>query len=118
MKRKSTTKAKSAKEPIHLPHFGDLIELRFGGRTTARGIFNAREVRDMLGALERYILRRQKIPAPKLLAAIQTLHDYFELHGTSITITGDLFVGLHGVRLEAIVPGEDGEPSDESGTPE
>lgn len=110
MKRTPTKKAKRAEEPIHIEHFGDLLELRFTDRGSARAIYDSFEVRRMLSAMERYILRRQKIPSPKLLAAIELLQQYFTLHGASITITGDLFIAFDGVRLEPIIPGEGGEP--------
>jgi len=110
VKRTPKKKAKRAEERIHIEHFGDLLELRFTDRGSARAIYDSTEVVRMLSAMERYILRRQKIPSPKLLAAIELLQQYFTVHGASITVTGDLFIAFDGVRLEPIIPGEGDEP--------
>ena len=115
MKRTPKKKAKPAEERIHLESFGDLMEIRFTDRGFARALYDSSEVIHMLSAMQRYILRRQKIPSPKLLDAIDALRQYFTVHGSSIRVTGDLFIAFDGVRLEPIIPGEGDEPAvDES----
>lgn len=65
---------------------------------------NTVEIGRLIDALERYALRKQRIPNPKVLAALDTLERFFSVFGKGydITVTADMPIARHGVRLEPI----------------
>ena len=106
MKRTAKTpRAKSAKSPIHLSNFGCVNALYFDKGGTARVQMNATEIDRLCDALQRYILRKQKMPDPKLLAALDKLQEFFSVGGKGwdITVTADMVIAGHGVYLEPIL---------------
>ena len=98
-------KAKSAEAPIHLDDFGCVNALLFDGGGSARVQMNVLEIQRIMEALQRYVLRKHKIPDTKVLAALDTLHEYFESGGRAydVTITADMVIAAHGVTLEPIL---------------
>ncbi len=64
---------------------------------------NSLEIRQLLGAIERYALRRQKIPDTKVLAALDTLCRFFDMKGLDITVTADMVIDMRGVELVPVV---------------
>lgn len=60
---------------------------------------NRLEIVKLLGAIQRYILRKQKIPDPKALQALEILSEYFAMR-YDITVTADMVLGVAGVNFE------------------
>jgi hypothetical protein len=98
-------KQKHARAPIHLPDFGCVNALYFDKGGYARVQMNSLEIGKLLAAIERYALRRQKIPDPKVLAAIDTLCAFFDnpIKGYDITVTADMVIDTRGVELVPVV---------------
>jgi hypothetical protein len=97
---------KKAATPIHVENFGCVTELRFRNGGWARVQINSLEVRKFQEALQRYTLRKQKIPDPKVLDAIDTLHKFFMPGGprSDVCVTADMILSMYGVSLEPICP--------------
>jgi hypothetical protein len=97
-------KPKDPRAPIHLSSFGCVNALYFDRGGYARVQMNTVEIGRLIGALQRYALRKQRIPDPKVLAALDTLHDFFSVAGKGydITVTADMVIAVHGVSLEPI----------------
>jgi hypothetical protein len=97
-------RAKDARAPIHLKRFGGLNALYFDDGGYARMQMNGLEIKRLLEAVQRYVLRKQRLPNLKLLAAIDRLHDFFEAGGVELIVTADVPIAFHGVTLEVIEP--------------
>jgi hypothetical protein len=105
---KSSTKhprAKDARVPIHLSSFGRVNALYFDKGGYARVQMNTVEIGRLIEALQRYALRKPRIPDPKVLAALDTLHQFFSVvgKGYDITVTADMVLAGYGVSLEPIL---------------
>lgn len=96
--------AKKPSTPIRLRSFGGVTELRFDDGGYARVRMDTAEINRLIEAMERYVLRRQKIPDPKLLAALDRLHEFLSVggRGHGICVIADVPIGATGVRLEPI----------------
>src|SRR5437867_1164123 len=101
-------KQKHARAPIHLPNFGCVNALFFDKGGYARVQMNSLEIRKLLGAIERYALRRERIPDSKILAAIDTLRAFFSMKGLDITVTADMVIDTRGVELVPVVEAAEG----------
>ena len=97
-------KKKDPRAPIHLSSFGCVNALYFNNGGYARVQMNASEIGRLIEALQRYALRKQRIPDPKVLAALDTLHRFFSVvgKGYDVTVTADMVIAQHGVNLEPI----------------
>lgn len=97
-------KPKNARAPIHLSSFGCVNALYFDEGGYARVQMNSVEIGRLIEALQRFVLRKQAIPDPKVLAALDTLHEFFctARKGYDITVTADMVIAGRGVNLEPI----------------
>jgi hypothetical protein len=97
-------KSKKARAPIHLSSFGCVNALYFDQGGYARVEMQTNEIRRLIEVLQRYALRKQRIPDPKVLTALDTLRQFFSVGGKGydITVTADMVIGAHGVSLEPI----------------
>jgi len=105
MNTSKTPRAKKATDAIHLSSFGSVDALYFDKGGYARVKMNTVEMNRLIQALLRYALRKQRIPDPKVLAALDTLDDFFSVTGKGydITVTADMVIAQHGVTLEPIM---------------
>jgi hypothetical protein len=92
---------KKASEVIHMESWGCVNALLFHKGGSARIQINGLEVKRLLEALQRYILRKQKLPDPKLLQAVDHLYDFFA-KGSELTVTADAAIAGYGVELTPI----------------
>jgi hypothetical protein len=90
--------------PIHLGDFGCIEEIKALDYITATFQMNRLEVAKFLRGLEKYCLRRKRIPDVKLLGAIDVLKKKFDddLSTYDVCFTGDAVIATYGVRLEPI----------------
>jgi hypothetical protein len=96
---------KKAATPIHLDDFGCVNELRFKNGGWARVQMNSLEIRRLIGALEKWILRRHKIPPPEILQALDVFQHYIsDPRRFDVCIIADMIMAVHGVSLEPIFP--------------
>ena len=105
MKPAKTLRAKKATDPIHLSSFGCVQALYFDKGGYARVQMNTVEMNRLIEALQRYVLRKHRIPDLRVLAVLDTLHDFFSVAGKGydITVTADVVIAQHGVTLEPIM---------------
>lgn len=109
MKAKRTKFPKKKATPIHLESiFGTVEQLRFDHGGHVRIELHSQAFVMLLEAFEQYSLRRHRIPPPKVIAAIDTLREYF-LPVRDLVLTADVLISSHAVVLEPLVPGPDGE---------
>ena len=67
---------------------------------------NSLEIKKLLGAIQRYILRKQKLPSPQAIEALDTLQNFFSVgKNADITITADMVIGVTGVEFQSMQMG-------------
>ncbi len=73
----------------------------------ARVQMNTAEIGRLIEALQRYALRKQRIPDPKILAALDTLHEFFSVvgKGHDLRVTADVVIADQGVKIVPILKG-------------
>lgn len=101
-KKAKTPAAKKASTPIELGSFGGVTALMFHNGGSARVHLNSVEIKRLTEALFRYVLRRQRVPQPELLAALERLHRFFSGAGYDIRIVLDVPIAAYGVELNPI----------------
>ncbi len=102
MAKKKEIPSKPAR-PIHIRNFGCATELSFIKGGTVKIHMDASAMRKLLGAMQKYFLRKPRIPDPKILAALDTLYAKFDWKYPDIEITADVVIAQQGVKLEPIL---------------
>lgn len=92
--------APSAATPVYLGSFGGVSQLRFTNGGAARVALNRGEINRLLEALPRAVLRWERRPPPKVLAALETLQAYFHsARGHDLHIILDVPIAREAVYL-------------------
>jgi hypothetical protein len=96
-------KAKSPKKPFRIQRFGAVTALMFDDGGYAEVSMQALELKRLMEALQRYAVRAKKIPSPKLLNAIDVVHEFLDSPAAmDLSIEAEVVMGFRGVRLSVI----------------